>query len=111
MTYKAFEEGITALANGKFSQRDLTEAKLGLTQDLDGPISPGSRANLAYSYFREGYTKQLRQEFRDHFLNTSKDEIKKSVLRWLKENQGTKISFSGKNLIQNENSDLIISSI
>lgn len=111
VTYNAFEEGIAQLAKGKFSERDLTEAKLGLIQDLDTPISPGARANLAYTYFREGYTKELRQEFRENLLNTTKDEVKKAVEKCLKGNTGTKVTFAGENLIQNENAGLIVSSI
>ncbi|QVL58287.1 MAG: insulinase family protein [Simkaniaceae bacterium] len=106
MTYKAFEDGIAHLSGGKFTDRDLTEAKLGLIQDLDTPISPGARANLAYTHFREGYTKEMRQDFRDHLLITTKDEVKKAADKYLKGNKGIKISFAGENLIQNENPDL-----
>ncbi|MCP5504171.1 MAG: insulinase family protein [Chlamydiales bacterium] len=111
LTYQAFEAGIAELAKGKFSERDLTEAKLGLIQDLDTPISPGARANLAYTYFREGYTKEFRQEFRDNVLNTTKDEVKKAIEKSLQGNAGTKVTFAGENLIQNENANLIVSSI
>lgn len=111
MTYQAFDEGISRLAKGKFTERDLTEAKLGLIQDLDTPISPGARANLAYSYFREGHTKEIRQDFRDHLLTTTKDEVKKAAEKYLKGNEGLKITFAGENLIQNENPDFHVSSI
>ncbi|MDJ0652085.1 MAG: insulinase family protein [Simkaniaceae bacterium] len=111
LTYKAFEEGIARLAKDQFSERDLTEAKLGLIQDLDAPVSPGARADLAYSYFREGYTKKLRQKFRENLLNTTKDEVTKAVERCLKDKVGTKVSFAGETLIQNENDGFIVSSI
>ncbi len=110
-TYEAFKEGIKRLAEGKFTDRDLTEAKLGIIQGLDAPISPGSRGSVEYSYFREGYTKEMRQDFRDHLLSTTKDEVKNAAQKHLRGNPGIKITFAGENLIQNENSNLSVSPI
>ncbi len=110
-TYQAFEEGIKRLAEGKFTDRELTEAKLGIIQDLDNPVSPESRAAVGYAHFREGHTKEIRQDFRDHLINTSKEEVKKATEKHLKGSQGIKITFAGENLIQNENPDLNVSTI
>lgn len=108
LTFEAFEEGINRIAAGKFTDRDLEEAKLGVLQGLDSPVSPGSRANVAYNQFREGQTKEDRQEFRDHLMNTSKEEVMKAVKSHLQGKEGRKVTFSGESLMKNENPGLII---
>lgn len=101
-TLKTFEEGLKKIAGGKFTERDLTEAKLGIIQDLDSPVSPGSRGMVAYSHFREGHTKAMRQEFRDHLLSATKSEVKDAVKELLDLARPIKITFAGETLIRNE---------
>lgn len=110
-TYDAFGEGIAQLIKGKFTERDLTEAKLGIIQDLDSPISPGSRASVAYSYFREGQTKQSRQEFRDTLLATTKEEIRAAAKGHLDPKSGLMATFANEELLKNEAPDLEIVSL
>lgn len=111
VTYEAFQEGIERLAAGKFIDRDLVEAKLGVLQGLDSPVSPGSRAYVAYNQFREGQTTQLRQDFRDHLMTTTKDEVIDAVKTHLKGKEGRKVTFGGENLMNNENPGFTISSL
>ncbi|WP_194847101.1 insulinase family protein [Candidatus Neptunochlamydia vexilliferae] len=106
LTFEAFEEGIARMAAGKFTDRELFEAKLGIIQDYDTPISPGSRAISSYAHFREGYTKEMRQEMRDHLLITSKDEVKKAVSEHLDPSSAVKVTFAGAPLIENEGTGL-----
>lgn len=109
LTYEAFLEGIERIADGQFTNRHLEEAKLGILQGLDSPVAPGSRASVAYHQFREGQTKQKRQEFRDHLISTSKEEVIHAVATHLKGKQGRKITFGGENVMKNENPGLTIS--
>lgn len=104
-TYTAFKKGIERIAQGKFTSRDLEEAKLGLIQDSDTPVSPGSRAIIAYSQFREGRIKSLRQEFRDHILTLNKKEVKDAVQQHLLqiEDTGVAVTFSNQKLLEKEN--------
>jgi hypothetical protein len=111
LTYEAFQEGIERIAAGKFTDRDLIEAKLGVLQGLDSPVSPGSRAYVAYNQFREGQSKQLRQDFRDHLMNTTKEDVVEAVKTHLKGKEGRKVTFGGENLMNNENLGLTISSL
>ncbi len=107
-TFEAFEEGIARIAAGEFTDRELFEAKLGIIQDSDTPISPGSRAISSYAYFREGYSKELRQEMRDHLLITSKEEVKEAVKNHLDPKSAVKVTFAGAPLIENEGEGLTI---
>ncbi|NGX50421.1 MAG: hypothetical protein K1060chlam2_00267 [Chlamydiae bacterium] len=109
-TYRAFEESIAAISKGSFSDRDLTEAKLGLIQDFDSPISPGSRAMVAYCYFRDGRNKVLRQDYRDHLLSTQKKDVKEALSEHLLKgvDEAIKVTFTSESLLKKENSNLPI---
>ena len=111
LTFEAFKEGIERIAAGKFTERELTEAKLGVIQDADTPISPGSRASAGYSYFREGYSKEMRQTFRDHLLSLTKEEVKEAVSEYLKGAEASRVTFAGAPLLANENPGLSITEI
>lgn len=111
LTFEAFEEGIKRIAAGKFTERELTEAKLGIIQDADTPISPGSRGSAGYAYFREGYSKEMRQTFRDHLLYLTKEEIKEAVSEYLKGTEASRVTFSGAPLLTNENPGLSITTL
>ena len=110
-TYQAFEEGLTHLARGNFSERDLTEAKFGIIQDLDLPVSPGYRGSLAYRYLREGQTRDIRQTFRTSLLSATKKDIEKAVESHLAGKKGNRVTFSSKPLIESQNSSLTILSL
>lgn len=107
-TYAAFKEAIAQIAKGKFTNRDLEEAKLGLIQDSDTPVSPGSRAIVAYAQFREGRLKPLRQEFREHLLTMDKKEVKEAVEKELEalQDEALAVTFSNQKLIEKENATL-----
>ena len=66
---------------------------------------------VAYSYFREGQTKALRQEFRDHLMGVTKDEVKKVAKEQLDPSNGIKTTFASESLIKNEKPDLKIEPI
>jgi len=107
-TFEAFREAILAIAKGEFTDRDLTEAKLGMIQDFDSPISPGSRAMVAYYYFREGRLKQMRQDYRDHILTTQKKDVKEAVSEHLLKSldSAIKVTFTSKSHLQKDQANL-----
>ncbi|NGX48933.1 MAG: hypothetical protein K940chlam5_00528 [Candidatus Anoxychlamydiales bacterium] len=78
-TLQAFKFAIEEISNGNFLDADIDEAKLGIIQKTDVPISPGSRAITAYLWLRANKTDKMRQEFRDKILNTKKEDIIKAV--------------------------------
>jgi Zn-dependent M16 (insulinase) family peptidase len=104
-TLRTFHEAIEELAAGHFTSQDLEEAKLGIIQQVDIPISPGSRALTAYSWLRDGKTRRMRQEFRDRLLSLTPADLKRAVEMELlpKKDQGVVISFSGKEHLEKEN--------
>ena len=107
---KTFSGAIDEIAAGKFTEQDLEEAKLGVIQQFDTPISPGSRGLAAYSWLRDGKTKEMRQAFRDRLLNLTPQELKHAVEMELlpQKNQGITVCFAGKELIEKENTLLAI---
>lgn len=104
-TFKAFEDSIHAIANGHFEQEDLEETKLELLQGLDSPVSPGSRAELAYGWLREGKTYELRKSYRERLLDLQKDQVIEAVKRSVIPNMGAGVPvvFAGKDLLEKEN--------
>lgn len=105
---ESFEKSIKNVLKGKFNAEDLSEAKLEMIQSMDGPISPGSRADLAYGWLREGKTPEIRQAFRDKLLASTKKDVIEAVREEIVSNweKGATVVFAGKELLEKENAAL-----
>lgn len=108
-TLSTFNEAVEALAQGDFSDEDLEEAKLEKIQEADSPVSPGSRASIAYGWYRAQKTLARRQAFRDKLLGTTWDEVKAAAAKHLlpKIQQTPAVVFAGKELLEKENALLV----
>lgn len=104
-TLQAFEKAIEEVAEGNFDDTDLEEAKLEMIQSLDSPVAPGSRAELAYGWLREGKTDELRQQFRKNLLDLRSQDVIQAVNTIIKPNYecGSTVVFAGKHLLEEEN--------
>lgn len=104
-TFKAFQDAVDTIVKGDFDEGDLEEAKLELIQGLDSPISPGSRADLAYGWLLEGKTDSIRQAFRERALKTTHAEIQKAVQKHIQAalNTGIPVVFASEELLAKEN--------
>ncbi len=107
-TLDTFKLAIKEIANKNFSKENLYEAKLGVIQNTDIPISPGARAITAYNWLRSKKTEEIRQKFRDKVLNAKKEDIIKATQKHLLNqiNDGIAISFCSKELLDKESSNL-----
>ncbi|NNM43546.1 MAG: metalloprotease [Chlamydiae bacterium] len=103
-----FQNSATAISKEKFTEKDVEEAKLNAIQQLDTPTNPGNRAIAAYTWMREGKTKEMRQEYREKILSVSGKEIAKVVNKEIlsKLPESIIVSFAGKDLITRENAKL-----
>jgi presequence protease len=101
-TYRSFIKAIETISAGVFSEEELEEAKLSTLQDLDGPLPPGQRATTAYHWLRSQRNYEYRDAFRQAVMETSKQEVATMLDRALSGQQGTFVSFSGKELLQQE---------
>ncbi len=104
-TLYTFQDAITLIAEGRFDEQDLEEAKLGVIQSMDIPVAPGSRAITAYSWWKDGKTKEMRQHFRDRILNLTLHDVQTIVQKEVlsQKDSGIIVSFAGKELIEKEN--------
>ncbi len=104
-TLQSFEAVIEMVIKGDFDEEDLEEAKLEIVQGLDMPIAPGSRAECAYGWLREGKTTEVRQAFRDRLLASSCEDVIRAVKQHIVPayNRGTTVVFAGKELLEKEN--------
>ncbi len=104
-TLKAFEESINDIRNHQFDESDLDEAKREMVQNLDSPIAPGTRAEVAYGWYREGKTVEMRQAFRNACLNATCTDIVRAVEQHLAATfkEGIAVTFAGKELLEKEN--------
>ncbi len=104
-TFNAFDQALEKIIAQDFDASDLEEAKLEIVQDLDSPISAGSRAHVTYSRLREGKTLPIRQAFRERLLNLTVDQVANAVKIHLLPayKTGIPVVFSGKELLEKEN--------
>lgn len=107
-TFQAFEEAVQNVMDGHFGEAELEEAKFEMIQTLDSPISPGNRAEIAYSWWREGRTLDIRQTFRHQLLSLTCEEVIDAVKRIIVPNmdKGSAIVFAGKELLEKANQEL-----
>lgn len=108
-TFNAFEEAVQTVLKGDFDESDLEEAKFEMIQGLDAPISPGSQAEVAYGWWREGRTLEVRQAFRNKLLNLTREEVIEAVERIIAQqiDKGTAVIFSSKDLLEKANQELL----
>jgi len=105
-TIAAFDESVRTIVSGQFSEERLIEAKLETIQGMDSPVAPGSRAELAYCWMREGRTHELRQKYRKRLLNLTKKEVISAVETHILPQIETCpiVVFAGKTLLEKERS-------
>ncbi|MCP5470025.1 MAG: insulinase family protein [Chlamydiales bacterium] len=103
-TLDAFKESIDVVASGEFGEREIEEAKLGLFQELDSPVSPGARAEAAFFRLKGGRTAEKRQQYRDRLLQAKKEDIQRAAQAHLIPGlaQQTTVSFAGKDFFEKE---------
>jgi Zn-dependent M16 (insulinase) family peptidase len=104
-TLHTFNKSIEAIAAGKFDEQDLEEAKLGMIQQYDSPVAPGSRALTAYNWWREGRSFQTRQHYRHTLLNLTVSDIRRAVETHLlpQKEDGVFVCFASSELLEKEN--------
>jgi presequence protease len=105
-TLDAFDEAVGTVAEGRFTTKDLEEAKLRMIQKMDSPISPGSRAAVAYTWMREGKTDEMRQAYRDQLLALNAKEVSGAVQRHIVPQMGEKaitVCCASRELLEREN--------
>lgn len=104
-TFKAFDDALAGILEGKFTEKDLEEAKLEIIQSLDKPIAPGSRGEKAYGWLKEGRTNEMRQQFRDRLLDLKPSDIIEAVRNQILPNmqQAPEVVFAGRELLEKEN--------
>lgn len=103
-TLTAFEDAVQEVVAGNFDNEDLEEAKLEMIQSMDSPIAPGSRGELAYGWFREGRTQEMRQAFRDKLLQLTNHDIQSAVEKHILPNLSSSaaVVFAGRELLEKE---------
>lgn len=107
-TFKAFNESVETVVMGEFDEIDIEEAKFEIIQGLDSPVSPGSQAEIAYGWMREGRTIEIRQAFRDKLLRLNKIEIVQAVEKNIVPNMqfGGEVVFAAKEQLESANQQL-----
>lgn len=103
-TLEAYKAALMFIQEGSFTERELEEAKLGVLQDMDSPIAPGSRAEVAYSWWRHGKTEQMRQHFRDLLMNVTRENIQALIPRYFPKGWDANafVAFAGRELLEKE---------
>ncbi len=105
-TIAAFQKSLEKIGGGKFTEKELEEAKFGVIQAIDAPVPPGNRAMTAYAWKRAGRTYQDRQLFRKQVLDATKEEIAKAVQECVASKDSVFVSFLGEDLYKKEEKKL-----
>jgi hypothetical protein len=108
-TLQAYEASTEYIKDGLFSNRQLEEAKLGIFQDLDTPVSPGNKAQTAYVWLKQGKSESLRQHWRDQVFIANSQNIQSLIGLYFSKNwkNNAFIAFAGKELLENERPSLM----
>lgn len=106
---QAFYKSAESIKKGKFSDRELEEAKLGIVQKLDHPISPEYRGLTAYGWMLEHKDYKVRKKLRELTLNTTSEQIKTAVDKLVLSHldQAVIVAFGAKEALEKENQKLI----
>jgi hypothetical protein len=101
---EAYEASLHFIHSGNFDERELEEAKLGVLQDLDTPLAPGSQAEVAYAWWRVGKTEQMRQHFRDLLIQTRREDIQALIPKYFPKgwSKDSFVAFAGKELLEKD---------
>ena len=107
-TYEAFSDGVRQIVEGRFDEKELEEAKLGLMQSLDTPVLPGRRALTAYLEMREGYTRERRQALREGALALTREEVRRvaDTVLYSQTDRAVAVTVAGRSLIEREKGKL-----
>lgn len=105
-TFAAFDEALESILAGDFTDTELFDGVLDILQDVDSPISPGSRADVGYHWLREGADLQTRETYRQRLIAIEDRQALRDVAaRHLTQN-GSTVVFGGEELIKRENKKL-----
>lgn len=105
-TLSVFEEALKTIAKENFNDRELEEAKLGVIQTLDSPVSPGNRAMVAYSWRRANRTIEKRQAYREQVLSASASDVARVIEEHVLSKKPVVVSFLGQELWEKEKPSL-----
>lgn len=105
-TVSTFQKAIEKIGALKFSSQELEEAKLGILQTIDSPVSPGARAMAAYAWMRAGRTIETRETFRNQILSATKKQVAEAVHTHLLNAKKNLVTFLGQELFEKEKKHL-----
>ncbi|CAG8794889.1 1882_t:CDS:2, partial [Dentiscutata erythropus] len=75
-TLETYKQAIDWVANRKFSQQEMGEAKLSIFQSIDAPISVAQEGLI---YFEDRINDDMRQLRREQLLSVTEDDIKEAA--------------------------------
>jgi Zn-dependent M16 (insulinase) family peptidase len=79
-TLRAFDESIAWAAAGNITAKDIEEAKLGLFQGVDAPVSPAGRGTRE---FMSGVTDEMQQQRRERLLDVTEHDVARVAEQYL----------------------------
>ncbi|RXG58423.1 Presequence protease, mitochondrial [Armadillidium vulgare] len=98
LTLKTFDDAVDWVLTGEFTQQDINEAKLGVFQNVDAPVSPGERG---MRQFLNHISDDMFSQQRLAILNATSDNLISVCRKYLKE-----ASLQGTCLIGPQNSHI-----
>ena len=91
-TLKSFSDSVSWACDGKFTDQDISEAKLSVFSQVDQPISPG---NQGMRLFLRGLKEEQFAEYRQQLLSVSRGDVIGVATKYLTDNSRGSIAIIG----------------
>lgn len=98
---EVYDNAVSWLKRGDFTQEDVDEAKLGLFQSIDAPVPPG---NKGMRWFLHGVTEEILQRHRLRVMKVTKDKVIEIGEKYLGESNVNPV---GRAVVGPENKNII----
>lgn len=99
-TFAAFDEALETILEGDFTETEIFDGVLDILQDFDSPVSPGSRAEVAYSWMRCGKDLEKREAFRKGLLAVNNKKQLQDVTKRHLTKERSSVVFAGDALLK-----------
>jgi hypothetical protein len=91
-TLQVYDDAITWVLAGNFSDEVIKESILAVFSDLDRPLSPSGNGAREFANRRQGLTLELRNQMRRRLLSVDRAQLSAVAKRWLTHQESSAVS-------------------
>ncbi|HYL08067.1 MAG TPA: insulinase family protein, partial [Candidatus Udaeobacter sp.] len=99
-TYEVFDEAVRWVLDSAIDPEHLKEAILGACGDVDPLESPDIKGRRESTYRATGFTRELREAFKQRLLEVSAEDLRRVTARYLAEATPIQTTVAGADLVE-----------